>query len=100
MEDKTVLSDAAVDTGIASLEGWQRAGSMIRRDFVLANFGQITSFLKHLVDTIAAQDHHPDFSLDTGTRTVAVAVTTHSEGGLTQADVDFATALNAWTPRT
>ena len=98
MEDKTALSDAQVDGELTSLEGWQRDGTLIRRDFVLANFVDITAFLKHLVDTIATQNHHPDFSLDTGTRTVSVSVTTYSEGGITRADLDFAAALNAWTP--
>ncbi len=97
-EDKSRLSDTEVAQALQSLAGWQRDGIMIRRDFVMANFRDITAFLQHLVATIAAQNHHPDFSLDTGSRTIAVAVTTHSEGGLTRSDVDFATALNAWSP--
>jgi len=98
VEDKSTLSTAEVDEALASLDGWTRDDLMIQRDFVLANFCQITAFLQHVVGTIAAQNHHPDFSLDTGSRTVAVAVTTHSEGGITQADIDFAKALNAWIP--
>ena len=98
-EDKGVLSIEEVDVELGSLEGWSREGVIISRDFVLANFGDITAFLQHLVGTIAAQNHHPDFSLDTGTRTVAVSVTTHSEGAVTRADIDFARALNAWSPQ-
>ena len=97
-ENKTILSDAEVDAELQLLEGWSRDGVVISRDFVMANFRDITAFLKHLVDTIATQNHHPDFSLDTGTRTIAVSVTTHSEGRLTRSDTDFATALNAWKP--
>jgi pterin-4a-carbinolamine dehydratase len=98
-EDKGVLSVEEVDVELGSLEGWSREGVIISRDFVLANFGDITAFLQHLVGTIAAQNHHPDFSLDTGTRTVAVSVTTHSEGAVTRADIDFARALNKWSPQ-
>lgn len=97
-EDKTVWSAEDVDRELASLEGWTRNGIFIGRDFVLANFRDITSFLNHLVRTITEQDHHPDFSLDTGTRTVSVSVTTHSEGTITRSDIDFARALNAWRP--
>ena len=97
-EDRTVLSTAEVDAELRALEGWRRDGVVISRDFVMANFRDITAFLQHLVETIATQNHHPDFSLDTGTRTIAVSVTTHSEGTLTRADIDLATALNAWRP--
>jgi pterin-4a-carbinolamine dehydratase len=96
-ENKSALSAEQVDVELQSLEGWTRDGVIIQRDFVLANFQDITAFLQHLVGTIAAQNHHPDFSLDTGTRTVAVAVTTHSEGAVTRSDVDFARALNNWS---
>ncbi len=97
-EDKTVLSPEEVDEELKNLEGWGRDGIIISRDFVLANFKDITSFLNHLVKTITDMNHHPDFSLDTGSKTVAVSVTTHSEQAVTRADVNFATALNAWTP--
>lgn len=97
-ENKSTLSPSEVDVELVSLEGWRRDGVVLQRDFVLVNFNDITSFLQHVVGTIATQNHHPDFSLDTGTRTVAVAVTTHSEGAITRSDVAFAQALNAWTP--
>lgn len=97
-ENKSVLSNDEVDAELKALEGWTRDGTIISRDFVMANFADITAFLQHLVGTIAAQNHHPDFSLDTGTRTIAVSVTTHSEGAVTRSDIDFATALNSWTP--
>ncbi len=99
-EDKSVLSAAQVEAALKSLDGWSRDGVVISRDFVLQNFKDITAFLQHLVGTIAAQNHHPDFSLDTGTRTIAVSVTTHSEGAVTCSDIDFATTLNAWRPKT
>jgi pterin-4a-carbinolamine dehydratase len=97
-EDKSVLSAAQVDVALKSLHGWRRDGVVISRDFVMQNFKDITAFLQHLVSTIAIQNHHPDFSLDTGTRTIAVSVTTHSEGAVTRSDIDFATTLNAWRP--
>jgi len=97
-EDKSVLTDVEVDVELQSLQGWSRDGVVISRDFVMKNFNDITAFLQHLVGAIAAQNHHPDFSLNTGTRTIAVAVTTHSEGAVTRSDIDFAAALNAWIP--
>ena len=97
-EDKTVLSSTAVDEELKTLKGWSRNGIIISRDFVLANFKDITAFLKHLVNTITALNHHPDFGLDTGSKTISVSVTTYSEQAVTRSDIDFARALNTWQP--
>ena len=98
IEDKTALSTAEVESALHTLNGWSRDGTILSRDFAFANFADITSFLNHLTATITEQNHHPDFSLDTGTRTIAVSVTTHSEGAITRSDVHFARTLNDWQP--
>ena len=95
-EDKTALTAAEVDSELETLSGWSRNGIIISRDFVFENFKDITSFLNHLTKTITDQNHHPDFSLETGKKTIAVSVTTHSEGAVTRSDVLFARTLNAW----
>jgi pterin-4a-carbinolamine dehydratase len=99
-EDKTVLSSEEVDEELQTLQGWSRDGIVISRDFVMANFKDITAFLNHLVKTITEMNHHPDFGLDTGSKTISVSVTTHSEQAVTRSDIDFARALNAWRPGT
>ena len=97
-EDKTVLTSGEVDKVLQTLDGWSRDGTIISRNFVMANFKDITSFLNHLVKTITNMNHHPDFSLNTGSKTIAVSVTTHSEKAITGADVQFARTLNTWQP--
>ena len=97
-EDKTNLTAPEVDAELETLSGWSRDGIIISRDFVFENFKDITSFLNHLTKTITDQNHHPDFSLETGKKTIAVSVTTHSEGAVTRSDVLFARTLNAWQP--
>ena len=97
-EDKTTLTTAEVDSELETLSGWSRNGIIISRDFVFQDFRDITSFLNHLTKTITDQNHHPDFSLETGKKTIAVSVTTHSEGAVTRSDVLFARTLNAWQP--
>lgn len=69
---------------------------MLARHFVFHNFEDITAFLTYLVRAIIAQNHHPDFSLNTGLKMVSVALTTQSEQAITRADIEFARALNAW----
>ncbi len=97
-EDKTVLNASEVDQELNRLEGWSRTDTIIAKDFTLSNFRDITSFLNHLVKTITEMNHHPDFSLNTGTKTISVSVTTHSEKAVTSSDIQFAAELNAWQP--
>ena len=42
-EDKSALTAQQVDVELQSLEGWTRDGVIIQRDFVLANFRDITA---------------------------------------------------------
>ena len=95
-EDKTTLSAAQVDALLPTLEGWTRSEAVLARTFVFPTFSEITAFLTHLVRTMTAHHHHPDFSLNTGLKMVYVALTTHSAQALTRADVQFARALNTW----
>ena len=97
-ENKTALSAAQVDAALPTLTGWSRSEAVLTRNFVFHDFEEMTAFLTHLVRTIAAQHHHPDFSCNTGLKMVAVALTTQSAQAITIADIQFARALNAWAP--
>lgn len=99
-EDKSVLNAAQVDEELETLEGWARSEAVLSRSFVFRNFRDITSFLNHLTRTITEQNHHPDFSLNTGMKMISLALTTHSEKALTRSDLQFARALNSWKPGT
>jgi len=93
-EDKRPLDAAEVAAALAGLPGWEHLGRALTRRFACATFAEITSLMKHLAATIEGTSHHPDVVLCTATRTITVTTTTHSAGGLTQADVDFARALS------
>jgi pterin-4a-carbinolamine dehydratase len=95
-ENKTALSADQVDEALQTLAGWTRNEAVLARHFVFHDFEEITAFLAHLVRTITAQNHHPDFSCNTGLKMVSVALTTQSEQAITRADIAFARTLNAW----
>ena len=80
-----LLSDAEVDTALASLPGWTREGNAIRKTFAFAGFPEAVAFVARLVPGAEAADHHPDLTINY--RRVTVAYTTHSAGGLTAKDV-------------
>lgn len=85
------LTDDEIDRRLATLPGWERAGGAIRRRYDLPSFADAVAFVVRVGFLAEAADHHPD--LDVRYRTVHVALSTHSAGGLTGGDFELATAV-------
>lgn len=65
----------------------------ISREFIFANFDLAFEFMNQCAEFAQKLDHHPDWS--NSWNKVVVQLTTHSAGGLTQLDVDFAKKMDA-----
>lgn len=87
-----LLSDTDIDQHLASLPGWERADRAIRKQFTFQDFPEAVLFVSALVPAAEAADHHPDIEIHY-TR-VLLTYTTHSEGGLTDKDVEGARAAD------
>ena len=87
-----LLSDADIDHHLASLSGWARADRAIRKQFTFQDFPEAVLFVSALVPAAEAADHHPDIEIHY--KRVILTYTTHSEGGLTDKDIDGARAAN------
>lgn len=83
-----LLSDAEIEEGLAGLEGWERRGEVITKDFKREDFVGSVRFVDALVAPAEEMGHHPD--LEISWDTVTVTITSHSEGGLTAADFELA----------
>lgn len=83
-----LLTDEEIERQLADLPGWRRDGDELTASFEAPDFPAAI----RLVDDVAAQaeemDHHPD--IDIRWRTTHWRLSTHSEGGLTQLDVELA----------
>ena len=88
-----LLSANEVDAGLAELHGWERAGEAIRKTFRLRDFIDSVGFVDRLVEPAEEMGHHPDVAISWNR--VTVSLTTHSEGGLTHADLDLARRIEA-----
>jgi 4a-hydroxytetrahydrobiopterin dehydratase len=66
---------------------------IISRTFVFVDFVQAFEFMGQCAQYANEIDHHPDWS--NAWNKVVVHLTTHSAGGLTQLDVDFAQKMDA-----
>ncbi len=86
----TKLSDEEVDAALAAggLQGWQREGSEIVKEFTFKNFVEAVAFIDRLVAPAEAANHHPD--LENHYNRVRVALHTWSEDGVTEKDLALA----------
>lgn len=88
-----LLSDPEIDANLAAGE-WQRDGQAIAREWAFEDFAQAIAFVNRVADAAEAANHHPDIHLH-GWNKVRLELSTHSEGGLTQADFDMAARIDA-----
>jgi len=88
-----LLEDSEIESRLAELHGWERAGDAIRKQFKHDDFVGSVKFVDALVEPAEEMGHHPD--LEISWDTVTVTVTTHSEGGLTANDFELAARLDA-----
>jgi 4a-hydroxytetrahydrobiopterin dehydratase len=93
MEPMPPLADAEIAAALAALPGWTREGDEIVRSFECASFPAAIAFVVQIGFLAEKADHHPD--LDIRWRTVKVALSTHSAGGLTNRDFDLAGEIEA-----
>jgi 4a-hydroxytetrahydrobiopterin dehydratase len=83
------LSSEQIDAALADLHpGWQAGGEQIERSVEFADFPTAVEFVNRLAPRCEELDHHPDLSLRW--RWVDITLSTHSEGGVTERDIQLA----------
>ena len=87
------LDDEQIEASLAEVEGWERDGGSIVREFDRGDFVGSVRFVDAIVEPAEELGHHPD--IEVSWATVKVRITTHSEGGLTAADFDLAKRIDA-----
>lgn len=87
-----LLSDEQVRNGLEGTE-WRREGDAIVRDWRLADFGAAISFVERVAEVAESANHHPDILIH-GWNKVRLTLSTHSEGGITAADLALAEQLD------
>jgi len=86
------LSDAEIEAGLADLDGWQERGGAIVKDFSCGDFVGSAGFVEKIVTPAEEMGHHPDLAISWDT--VTVSLSTHSEGGITAADLKLAAKID------
>jgi 4a-hydroxytetrahydrobiopterin dehydratase len=90
----TTLTDDEVHAGLAEgLAGWEFDGTAIHKEFAFGGFRSAIDFIQRVADVATEARHHPDLS--NHYNRVGVSLSTHSEGGVTAADLALARAIEA-----
>jgi 4a-hydroxytetrahydrobiopterin dehydratase len=87
-----LLSDREIVARLASSD-WQQDGQAIVREWKLEDFAQAIAFVNRVAEVAEAANHHPDILLHAWNK-VRLELSTHSQGGLTQADFDMAARID------
>ena len=88
MTDRTLLTNDERADLATRLPGWQVDGDHLRRSWAFTDFAEAFAFMVRVAEVAEDLDHHPDWS--NSWNRVTLAVTSHSAGGLTSLDVEFA----------
>ena len=89
------LGDAAIRDalGAGDLPGWTFEADAIHKEFAFAGFRSAIGFIDRLADRAIEAKHHPD--IENHYNRVMVSITTHDEGGVTDADLALARAIES-----
>ena len=83
----------------AALHGlplWSGGGEGISRAVELPSFRDAVAAIVAIADVAEEMDHHPD--IDLRWRTLHLSVVSHSEGGVTELDLELARRIDALLP--
>ena len=91
-----MLSETEREEALRALDGWSwdAEAKAIRRSFRFRDFSEAFAFMTRVALAAEKADHHPDWS--NSWNRVDVALSTHSEGGVTHRDVELARQMNGF----
>ncbi|SDE31743.1 4a-hydroxytetrahydrobiopterin dehydratase [Rhodospira trueperi] len=89
------LNNTARAEALAGLSGWApvEGRDAIHRTFTFADFNEAFGFMARAALVAEKADHHPEWS--NVYKTVAVTLSTHDAGGVTEKDIALAKAMDA-----
>jgi 4a-hydroxytetrahydrobiopterin dehydratase len=89
------LAAAEVKHYLSGMPGWKLSadGKAIRREWRVQDFAAALDFFNRVGQVAEGEDHHPDLHL-TGYRNVAIELSTHALGGLSENDFILAAKID------
>jgi 4a-hydroxytetrahydrobiopterin dehydratase len=87
-----LLSQQEIEQRVADSD-WAREGDAIVREWTLGDFAGAIAFVNQVADIAERANHHPDIFVH-GWNRVRLTLSTHSQGGLTEADFGLASEID------
>jgi len=72
---------------------WRLEQATLARDLELTDFAAVIALVNRVAEAAEAADHHPDLLIH-GWNRLRVTLSTHSEGGVTEADLALAATID------
>lgn len=90
--ERKKLTDAEIETALASLEEWEAENDNLKKHFEFETFADALRFVNKVGAIAEQSDHHPDILLGWGY--AEFFITTHDAGGITQRDFALAKEID------
>ncbi|HUJ04967.1 MAG TPA: 4a-hydroxytetrahydrobiopterin dehydratase [Streptosporangiaceae bacterium] len=88
-----LLNEDEIAAELGRAVGWELAGNQITRTSVLGGFADAMLYAGAVAHLAQAANHHPDIAISWNK--VTLVLSTHSAGGLTEADFALARQISA-----
>jgi 4a-hydroxytetrahydrobiopterin dehydratase len=82
------LSDLEIQRALGGLTGWTRRGETLTKTFSFERFSDGIAFVDRVARIADEMNHHPD--IDVRYTKIAMTLSTHDAGGITQSDLTLA----------
>lgn len=86
-----LLRREEIADGLRGLSGWKQEGKFIVKVFEFDEFMDGIEFVNRVADVAEEEEHHPDIEIRY--TAVTLSLQTHSEGGVTEWDLELAKAV-------
>ena len=93
MRNELILSNHQLENQLKELEDWNIKNKKLFKAFKFLDFAQAFEFMSLVAILAEAMDHHPEWS--NIYNEVEINLVTHSEGGITQLDIDLAKKIDS-----
>jgi 4a-hydroxytetrahydrobiopterin dehydratase len=90
------LNPDALHRSLNQLPGWDGTKDGIAKTFDFGDRNRARAFVDRVSTMADEVDHHPDVAINGGV--VTLSLVTHSAGGVTQKDLDFAAMVESGDP--
>ena len=86
------LSKNDIQLKLKDMPGWSHQGKAIQKRYTLKSFMPAMGLVNKIAEAAEKAQHHPDITINYNV--VGIALSTHSEGGVTQKDFDLALQID------